>query len=74
MPKNHAELIAEIITYARIKDTSLEAQKELLEAALEYLSVLRIFPEGIISDWPKGGLIGGFHAYADRVIEEAANQ
>ena len=74
MQRNHAELIKAIIFYAQIKDVPEEAQKELLGAALDYLAVLKIVPERLITDWPKEGLIGGFHAFADETIEEAANQ
>ena len=68
MPKNHDEIVAKIIRYAGLKHVSLEAQKEIVEAALEYLAATRMMPEGNISNWPEKSMIGGFHSLIDEAI------
>lgn len=68
MPKDHAQLVERIVAYADRKDVSLEAQKYIVESALEYLAGNLILPEGNVSGWPEEYLIGGFHAYVDQVI------
>lgn len=67
--ESHDKLIHEIIRYARVPNIPRDAQKSLLEAALEYLAVTRVLPEQNITQWPEGGLVGGFRAH----LREAAN-